>query len=447
MLKPKQSLGEWITKLRVEISYEAKFFTEHKLFAALILFSILAATAFTLRPPNKKLIFLTGEEGTSYYTYGLKYKQVLQQKGVDVEIIKTKGSVENSRRLLDQNDEADAAFVMSGTIDPADASNIRTLGKLSYEPLWLFYLSTKRNDQIEVFTDLTGFLVNIGPKGSGTNLFSERLLKSVGRYNQRFITTLSTPQAIAQLAEGRINGIMTIDEASTENMKKLISIPNIRLASFKRADAYSDNIDHFDKIIIPMGSLDIAANFPPEDTPTVSTTTELLIKERLHPSHQLLLLETAQQIHSNKSTLTKAGEFPSISGKHAIMPSEEAKLFYRGDKPFLVDYLPYWVAEGISRIIFYLLPIAIVSYPIVREIWNYSIRRGRFKLEVIYTQLRQIEAAARKNINENERKNLGDKLHHLEQETLNLRIPQTIFNEYYLLRKHIDYVRESVELK
>jgi len=447
MSEPRINLNEWTKKIREEISYEKKFITEHKLFAAIILWTIFVVIAFTLRPPNKRITLLTAAEGTSYYHYGLKYRELLKQKGVDVSIIVTNGSAENARRLLDKNDDADAAFVMSGTIDPVQSSKIRSLGKLFYEPLWFFYKSKARDQNIETFTDFTGLVVNIGPLGSGTNLFTEKLLKSVGKYNPDYLDMSSTPEAINALIAGKIYGLITIDEPTTDNLKRLVGIPDIRLASFRRAEAYSDNIDYLNKIIVPMGTLDMARNFPPEDTSTVSTTTELLIKETMHPSNQLLLLETAQQVHANKSTFTKAGEFPSIKGEQYIQASDEAKLFYRGDKPFLVEYLPYWIAEGISRIIFYLIPIGIVSYPIIKEAWNYTVRRGRFKLEVIYTQLRQIESQARKLTHENERSYLNEKLDFLEDEALRIRIPKTIYSEYYFLRRHIDYVRKIINNK
>lgn len=447
MSEPKINLNEWTRKIREEIAYERKFVTEHKLFVAIILWTIFAVIALTVRPPNKKITLLTAAQGTSYYSYGLKYQALLKQKGVDVDIIETNGSAENGRRLLDRNDNADAAFIMSGTIDPVISSDIRSLGKLFYEPLWLFYKSTIKNENIETFTDFTGLVVNIGPLGSGTNLFTEKLLKSIGRYNPDFLNMLSTPKAINELIAGKIDGLITIDEPTTDNMKRLVSIPDIRLASIRRAEAYSDNIDYFDKIVVPMGSLDMVKNFPSQDTPTVSTTTELLIKKDMHPSNQLLLLETAQQVHSNKSTFTKAGEFPNISGSQYIQASDEAKLFFRGDKPFLVEYLPHWMAEGISRIIFYLIPIGILSYPIIKEAWNYTIRRGRFKLEVIYTQLRQIESQARTFTNESERDTLIEKLDFLEDEAIQIRIPKAIYGEYYFLRRHIDYVRSIIYSK
>ena len=444
MKSTRQGLKDWADKLRAELSYEAKFITEHKLIVLLIVWAVLALFMLTVRPPGNKITLLTSAEGTAYYLYGMKYKDILSKSGVDVEIIKTKGSVENARRLADISDAADAAFIQAGTVTPEQASGIRSLGKLFYEPLWLFYRSPKKNEPLETLTDLRGLVVNIGPEGSGTNLLVRKVLQTIGSNNAKQINTDPTPDGISELSSGHLDALMTVDQSDTDNIKKLVNIPGVRLASFRRAAAYSDNIEYLDKIVIPMGALDFVKNFPPEDTPAISTTAELLVKETLHPSHQLLLLEAAQKIHSKGSNFTKAGEFPAIGGGEYIFPSEQAKMFYKGERPYLSRYLPIWIAESINRIIFYLLPLAIIAYPIIKELMNYLVRRGRFKLQVLYLQLRKIESRAREDINEEERSTLAERVGFLEQEALQLRIPKEVYGDYYLLSKNIEYVRDIV---
>ena len=58
--------------------------------------------------PNE-IRMLTGPEGTTFHDHGLQYQEILGRHGVTVELVKTRGSVENLS-ALDEAEVPTAAF-------------------------------------------------------------------------------------------------------------------------------------------------------------------------------------------------------------------------------------------------------------------------------------------------------------------------------------------------
>src|SRR5689334_10619381 len=63
--------------------------------------------------PPRKIVMATGQEGGMYDTFGLEYARRLGRLGLQVEIVRTNGSVDNLRRVIGRT--ADVAFVQAGT--------------------------------------------------------------------------------------------------------------------------------------------------------------------------------------------------------------------------------------------------------------------------------------------------------------------------------------------
>ena len=89
--------------------------------ALLIIISFFVAFQFVQPAPSRHIVIATGQLEGTYYYYGQEYRKILARDGIDLEVRRTAGSVENLRLL--ENGEVDVAFLQGGmgTLARSDA--------------------------------------------------------------------------------------------------------------------------------------------------------------------------------------------------------------------------------------------------------------------------------------------------------------------------------------
>src|SRR4029077_11797964 len=143
-------------------------------------------------------------------------------------------------------------------------------------------------------------------------------------------------------------------------------------------------------VVAPRGVRDLANDRPPIDVVLVAPKAALVVRKDLHPAIELLLLNAAEQIHSLPGVFQRANEFPAAEA-YGLPLSEEALRFYKSGPPFLHNYLPFWVAELLGKLIMLLIPILGVLYPMMRflpVLYDWTMRR---KISRLYGELRFLE--------------------------------------------------------
>jgi hypothetical protein len=164
------------------------------------------------------------------------------------------------------------------------------------------------------------------------------------------------------------------------------------------------------------------------------------VRKDLHPGLIYLLLDAAVEIHSNAGWVNKRGEFPSP--KELDFPSSNyAERFYKSGRPFLLDYLPFWIAVWIDRMIIILVPVAVVLIPLIRGIpWLYSWRNRR-KFYRWYGELKNLESEVVERPDSEKMVAYRGRLDQIEVAINKIRVPLTLFGEVYKLKEHVDSVR------
>ena len=100
------------------------------------------------------------------------------------------------------------------------------------------------------------------------------------------------------------------------------------------------------------------------------------------PALQYLQLEAASQTHSEPGIFQKAGQFPSAEPIDLPL-SDDARQYYKTGPPFLMRYLPFWVAIMAGRLLVILIPVIGIIFPLMRFIpalYGWIIRRRIFRL-------------------------------------------------------------------
>ena len=312
-----------------------------------------------------------------------------------------------------------------------------------YVPLTIFY---RRPTVLERLSQLRGLRIAIGPPGSGTRFLALALLKAneidLGGPTQ--LLDLEGEAARRALLDQQADAIfLTGDSAAPKTISELLHAPGVRLFEFTQADAYVRRFHYLSKIEIPPGAYDLGENLPPAKLVLVAPTVELLAHSNLHPALSDLLIETAIEVHGRASLLQSAGQFPTPQ-MHDFPISADAARFYKSGKSFSYRYLPFWLASLLNRAVVVLVPIFLVAIPALRYLpaaYNWRIMR---RINRRYGELMALERESLGDLSAAQRVRLFDRLAQIETSVIGLEVPGSHANQLYVLREHMQFVRENL---
>ena len=428
-----------------------QFLQETWMILVLLLLIIIGIGIYVDPPPPRHVIMATGAPGSSSEMLGKQYAEFFAKKGITLELVTTNGAQENIDRLVDRRDPLRAAFVQAGIVSTNNVKGIHSLGVIAYVPIWFFYRGPelKEKDFHSGDSRIKYFLskkISIGVEGSGTHAQATKILKLSGYEPGPLFVNLPGEQAIKAIQNGEIDGIFMVDAFYSPNVQALLKDPNLHLGTFGRAEAYVKLIPYLSILEVPEGAFDLKRNFPSANIKLLSTTTNLLIDDRMHPAIQFLFLEAASEINGKSSFFAHRREFPSF--KNTMLPESPVALHYENNSnPFLVtmlSYLPFWFAELINHIVFIVLPFLIISYPLLQALPGFRAMRMRNKINRLYANLKSFEQELLTDFDLSRRDEYLKRLNLLEYQALNIQVSRSLAGEYYTLRTSIDYVRNCL---
>jgi len=410
--------------------------------ALLVVLAVFLIAYYFVQPaPPGTIIMTTGIESRTYAVLGERYKEILARSNVHLKLLNSSGSVENFKRLKDKTIAVDVGFVQGGTSSGPDAPNLLSLGSITYSPLWVFY---KGKETLDDFSQLKGKRIAIGPEGSGLRKLSLDLLKAGNAADlPTILLDIADGAAIKALKEGRVDVVIAIGSTDTPFMQELLNAHNVKLMNVGQAEAYTRLVPGLSHVILPKGIINIAKKLPPSDINLVASTTNLVVRNTIHPALMYLLLDAAVEIHGGAGWVNKAGEFPAPKVQDFPL-SGQAERFYKTGPPFLLDYLPFWVAVLLDRIVKMLIPVLAVIFPLMRILpWFYS-WRNRSKLYRLYGELKYLELEIMQQLRPGHAADYSARLDRIEAAANKVSIPLNFYGELYTLKEHIELVREKL---
>jgi len=418
-----------------------------------VLIVIAGATWFALRfahpAPPETLVLSAAASGSPYYRYAERYRAIFERNGVKLEIRESGGSSANLKSLSDPASGVDAAFVQGGLASSNDTRGLQSLGRIAYEPLWVFYTGSTT---LERLTELKGKRVLVGPAGSGTSSLAERLLAANGVTRETAsLINHELPDYVDLLAKGDADAGLLVLAPEAKTIQRLLRTPGVHLMSFTNADAYAQRFPFLSRLVLRQGVVDFAANIPPNDSTLIATTVAVLVREGLHPALVNLLAQALQEVHGQSTVdgggdvqlFRSAGEFPTATDPEFAF-SDEARRVYRSGAPLLQRYVPFWVATTVDRLMISLVVLVPILIPMLRfapQIYDWRVRR---RLIHWYGELKRLEASARSASTSEERAEKLRELETIEAAVDNLPIPLGFADRLYQLRQHIELARRRL---
>lgn len=417
--------------------------------AIFVFFSAVGVALFTFlaMAPPKEINLLSGPEGGMFHQKALEYQKILEQQKIKVNVLTSKGSVENLDRITDSKGNIDFTFIQSGLIDPIgdkahDYSHLVSLGAIAQLPMLLFYSGS----EIQQIKQLEGKRVIIGNQGSGTQKMAIDILELNGILDKVIKIEMGGLKALEQLSAKKVDAVFMMGEKiGLSELKIWLSSSNFRIFNFKnQSKAYTRKLEYLGTIDLPEGIIDLGQNIPKTDLVLLGPTIELITTDRLHPAISDLILDAAQQIHFKPHIFQKRGAFPNQHA-HVLPLSQDAQRFYQSGRNLLYRNLPFGLASLVSRFLFVVLPLLFVVVPAIQAL-PFLIRwKNQLRIRRLYNRLMKLEKEYRLETARTEIDRLHLEFAKIDDEIKTLKVKPAYAEQFYHLRRHIDYVRKLMD--
>jgi TRAP transporter TAXI family solute receptor len=404
---------------------------------------------FVEAPPPRKVTIASGGKSGAYYQHAQQYADLLREEGLTLDVRETKGSVENLQLLRDEKSGVDIAIVQSGVAGPEDREQLRSLGSLYREPLWVFYRGEKPLDRL---SQLAGKRLGIGPPGSGTHAIAVHLLavnglggSAASRENPPVsLVSDSVTAAAAALQKGELDAAFFVAGLEADYVRDLLHDERVRLLSFRQHEAYHRRFRFLAPVTLPAGLVNLGDNLPRQDIDLVAPTAMLVVRKDFHPALVPLFLTAATRVHGNGDELSNPGEFPSPAYTD-IPPSEDARHFYKSGPPVLQRLLPFWLASLVDRLKIMLIPLLVLLMPLFRAAPPLVRWRTRRKIYLWYAALRDIDQKLALGLAGPDLDREQARLADIEHQVAFVEVPLSYMEEFYHLRLHLTMMQEKLE--
>ena len=360
---------------------------------ALLVAACLWVSFLFLKPiPSRRIVVASGPESSLYHQQAQRYKEVLAREGVTVEERMTEGGGENLRLLLDRKSGVDIAFVGGGVAKFPEADALVMLASLYYEPLWIF---VRRGERIDALAALVGKRIAMGMPGSGTDALATPLLAASG-VSSANATLLRMPADRAQraLKSGDVDVSLLVGGARAPAILAALTDPTLELVSLAQADAYPRRYPYLTRRTLPAGAIEFMPLTPPRDVALISTEAMLAARDDLHPAIVNLLLELIRNEHDDQGYFEAPSEFPNIE-QVDLRVSPDAVRHRRFGPSLLYRYLPFWVATFLERFVIIVVPLLVVTVPLLNFLPQIMRWRVRSRIYRWYGELTLLEREVR----------------------------------------------------
>ncbi len=400
---------------------------------------LLAVAAYMLRdlPPPDRIRFAAGGRDGGYWQIAEQYRDVLARDGITLEIIETAGSVENLGLL--GTGEADVGLLQGGI--PARGLPIEALGTVLVEPIVVF---VNEGSDVPANPGLwEGLRISRGGAGSGTRVAVDGMLEALGVAERNILSDLDGAEAGEALLAGALDVAIFVAPVNASYLEPLFSSQTAGMLRLSHADAISLRLPFSRVATVPSGAISLVPVIPPVPTPMVTLLARLAAVDDLHPAIVDRLVLAAREIHGGNSIFAHQGQFPTAEAADMPIDPGALKLLVEGQSAFH-DWLPYWIAAQIRRVLLVLLPLVFLVFPLFRILpglyrWTMHRRVWRY-----YAEIREIEMDLSAPLEDSALRALDKRLHEIDRQIAEMRLPPPFRGGAYDARLHVELVRRRI---
>ena len=405
--------------------------------AVLIVVAALVWAIDRLHPPQT-LIMAAGPEGGGYYQIALQYKKVLKRDGIKLEIVETAGSAENMALLEER--KVQIALLQGGI--RTDDGGLQAIASIFFEPMIpLVRDGHSISGNPSEWRDLR---ISSGAAGSGTYAAFEDLMRGVhlaGNANE--VVHFGYQSAVDHLVFGDIDMAIFVAPVDAPYLEDAFWHPELRLLQMEHVEAISRRLAYASVVRVPAGALSLSRVIPKADRTLLALDARLAMVPDVHPALVNRLTMAAIELHGGRGLIHDEGRFPSIYGAGLPINNAARQLILEGPSSWH-DWLPYWLAAQINRMLLLLLPIFFILVPLLRVIPAIYAYVMGWRVWQHYPTIREIEEGLENVADPDELTRMDTRLEDLDDHLSRLRLPAAYRQGAYDARLHIDLVRRKI---
>ncbi|MFT4959524.1 MAG: hypothetical protein ACI92Z_000600 [Paracoccaceae bacterium] len=391
-----------------------------------------------LHPPGK-LTLAAGPSGGAYNQVAERYREILARDGITLEIIETAGSAENAQLIA--SGQVDAAILQGGVTVPNP--EIEAIGAIFFETMvFLTGPHSKVPGNPAIWKDLR---INIGAPGSGTAVAFHDFEAAIDLSpDANFIVGLRYDQAVEFLMKGSIDIAVFVAPINAPYLIAAYAEPSIRLLLLNNAEAISRRLEYAKTVIVPSGAISLNPVIPPNPRLLMALEARLVIGPKMHPALVNRLTMAAIELHSGRGLIQDHGMFPTVEGTGLPVNNAARQLIVNGPSIWH-DWLPYWMASQVHRLILLMLPILFLLVPVLRALPQLYAYLMRWRVWQYYPEIHQIEEQLSTVTDGPALTDLDATLIDLDNRLARIRLPAAYRQTAYEFRVHIGLVRHRID--
>ena len=389
-----------------------------------------------LLPPDR-VVMAAGSEGGGYWRIAERYRDILAEDDIVLELVATGGSVEN-RALLEAG-SVDVALLQGGIDGPGGTE---ALGAVFFEPLFVFVRSDggfPANPGA-----WAGRRIAAGGPGSGTRAAVLDVLAAAGvAEGAADLAPVGGAAGAEALLAGEVEAAIFVAPVEAPYLAALFEAPGIELLRIEHLEALSRRVAQTDIVRLPAGAIDFVPAVPAEDIELLVMIARLAAREDLHPAAVDRLVEATRQVHSGRDAITFENRFPSPEQVDMPMNVYAGNLIRNGTSS-LQQFLPFWMVAQINRVAILAVPVLLLLLPLLRAAPGLYQSWMRSRVYRNYNEIIEIDDAARGTSDMDTLRGYVARLDEIDADIASLQLPASYRDFAYTARLHVDLVRKRI---
>jgi len=428
-------------------------------------------------PPGRIVMAAGGGDG-AYLRLAETWKRDLARVGVTLELRPDLQGLDTLQAIAADTVQVHAGIVKGGlagslqgrmateserTMHDAQVAGIQSVGRLFYEPIWVFY---RGPNQARSLGEFKGRRIMVGTPSSGTRRVAALLLKANGvtPENSTFIEQDFPADAKPLTGDGADVAFVALPP-DAKKVQDLLRAPDILLMDFSaEAEAYITRFPFLSKLVMFRGSVEFEPDIPSADITLLAGAPALIVRRDLHPALVSLLTHAASanpkpgfDRAGEPILFYRAGQFPN--GNDPEYESDpDARAYYKtGELPTLLRAvgplnasigIPFWVTAfaflNATKIVLLAIPILSIIIPLGRllpVLYTWMIRQRLLRW---YDRLKELEFTLDHNPTPEQLADVGDGLKRIDRAVRRLKLPRHYSDQLYNLRSHVELVAQKL---
>jgi TRAP-type uncharacterized transport system substrate-binding protein len=443
-----------------------------------IILAVWLAIAILKPGPQGRIVLAAGGGGGAYQQLAETWKRELARFGVTLELRTDLQGLDALQALAVDNGRIDGGVLKGGLagslqgrlatasereLHDKQVSQLQSVGRLFYEPIWIFY---RGPNQVRSLGEFKGRRIMVGTPESGTRRIATLLLKANGvtADNSTFIDQDFPADAKPLTGDGADVAFVALPP-DAKKVQDLLRAPDILLMDFSaEAEAYTTRFPFLSRLVMYRGSVEFAPDLPSADITLLATAPALVVHKDLHPALVSLLTHAASvnpkpgfDASGEPILFFRAGQFPNGNDPEFEIDPDSRVYYKTGELPSILRAvgplnasmgIPFWVTAfaflNTTKILLLAIPLLSIAIPLSRflpMLYTWMIRQRLLRW---YDRLKELEFTLDHNPSAEQVAEVDAGLKRIDRAVQRLKLPRHYSDQLYNLRSHIELVAQKL---